>query len=186
MRRARAVLAAAVALLGAEAAPATSIAAERPHDARQGCAAIRQLVANLNSGDLMDEVPFPGPLYYTDALGLVEAKEEESFLQAMRHSEGKPDRTPIQLAQVFLVHRHKLEPIYLVVLVRQAWHEALPFVDELTMAEDEIPAGYRVDRSHWLVTFRSNYIQFVREAGETHRLSGKARELKSCPEKRWP
>jgi hypothetical protein len=186
MRRALAAFVAAFPLLAATSASATSIATAPKHDPRQGCAAIRQVVANLNSGDLMDGVPFPGPMFYTDALGLVDPEEDDKFLQAMRHSEGKPDRVPIGLAQVFSVHRGKYEAVYLVVLVRQAWHEEQQVHDELTMSEDVIPAGYQVDRSHWLVTFRSNYIEHFREAPEMFELGAKRRELKKCPEKRWP
>jgi hypothetical protein len=171
---------AALTQLAPNAASATSIASAPKHRQELACAAIDRLVANLNSGDLDANVPFPGPTVYTDALGEVGLDEEETFLAAMRNSEGKADRKPIRLDGVYKVRGDAYQPTYLIALEREVWR--------LQSYEDDGMLGsYAVDnphwqteRSFWLVTFQSNHIDHVRETPELDRLAAKTAEVEGC------
>ena len=173
-----------LAQLAASAASATSIASAPKHRQELACAAIGQLVANLNSGDLDANVPFPGPTIYTDALGEVGLDEEETFLAAMRNSEGKADRRPIRLDGVYKVRGDDYQPTYLIALEREVWR--------LQSYEDDGMLGsYAVDNPHWqttrslwLVTFRSNHIDYVRETPELDLLAANSAEVDGCRKNR--
>jgi hypothetical protein len=179
MRPALAALAAALALLPATGAPATSIATASPHDTIRGCEAIQRVIADLNAGRLRDpRSPFPA--FYSDAFGQVDAAEEAAFLHALRHSEGRPDRKPMRLYHVYWVHRDTHQPIYLVVLERQAWHETRLEIDDMLMVEEVPYPHYGVDTSYWLVKFQSNDIRSFREAPEMYPLMDDSTELKTC------
>jgi hypothetical protein len=180
MRRVLAVSAAALVLLAAGDAVATSIATARPHDPVEACRVIKQLVANLNSGDLDEGIPFPGPLFSTDALGEIAPKEEAAFLHSMRNSAGKADRVPIRLYRVLIIRRDKHRPVYLVVLERQAWHETSYDTDEMMNVIPVHNPQYRVDESFWLATFQWNVIENFREVPELYDFLGKGRRLRNC------
>lgn len=185
MRRTLLRLAAALALLPATAAPATTIWPEIPHDPKQACAAIERLVEGLAAGRLRSaDDPFAGPAFYSDVFGKVDKEEEQAFLDSLRHSEGKPDRRPIRLYHAYSVHRDKQMPTYLVLLQRLAWHEtSLHSNDDLNALSVERVADphYNPDLSYWLATFDSDRIAHFREAPELYRLTGEKSELKRCP-----
>jgi hypothetical protein len=181
MARAFALAAAALSLLPLAAAQATTITAAPPHEPARACAAIEALVADLNAGRMPRGEAFPGPAFHTDALGTVEGAEEQAFLHAMRHSAGRPDRTPMRLYHVYRLHRDKHRATWLAVLERQAWQEARASVDPMTDEETLHPAGYEVAVSYWLATFDSNDLRHFREAPELYPLMRRKAELPNCP-----
>lgn len=106
MRRFILASAAAIGLLGAGAAAATSLTETPPHDPKLGCSAIKQVIADLNAGRLEDpESSGAGPTFFSDAFGEVDESEESAFVHSMRHSEGKPDSKPMELRDVRIVHK---------------------------------------------------------------------------------
>ena len=171
---------AALALLPATAAPATSIARAPPHDAMLGCEAIKRVVGNLSAGRLKGAGDLLGPTFFSDAFGKVEAREEEAFLNSLRHSEGRPDLKPMRLYHVYRVYRDEHQPIYLVVLERQAWHETRLETDEMLITQEVRDPHYGLDTSYWLATFRSNDLWHFREAPELYPLMDESRELEGC------
>lgn len=175
---------AAFALLAAGAASATSLASAPKHRQALACAAIRQLVANLNSGDLEAEVPFPGPMVYTDALGYVDLDEEETFLAGMRNSEGKADRKPIRLDGVYTVRGDDYQPTYLIALERELWRLQSYEDDGMLGSYAVDDPHWQTERSLWLVTFRSNHVEYVRETPELDLFAGKGAEVRGCREDR--
>jgi hypothetical protein len=181
MRRAVLAFAAALALLPAGGASATSIAAARPHDPTLGCKAIKAVIARINKGRLRDPRDVSiHPNFYSDAFGEVEEKEEEAFLHGLRHSEGRRDRRPMRLYGVFTVHKDEHDPIYLVVLDREAWHETRLVMGDMNDVEKVADPHYATESSYWLVGFSSSRIRSFREAPETYRLMGAANRLENC------
>ena len=181
MNRSLAALAAALALLPAAAAPATSITASRSHDPKLGCKAIEALVANLGKGRLGDpKRPSFAPTFYSDRFGEVEDSEEAAFLHALRHSEGKRDRGPIRLERVHAVDTDRFHPIYLVGLERESWHETRLETDGMFETREIRDPRYERETSYWLATFNSNDIVRFREAQEMYQLGDEANVLKHC------
>lgn len=173
--------AAALALLPPGAASATSVTAAAPHDPKLGCKAIKQVVANLNAGRLSDpDSPGAGPTFFSDAFGKVEESEEAAFLRSMRHSEGRPDEKPIELRDVYIVLKDKDDPIYLVTLARESWHEKRLVDDSMLGMEEVDDPHYETDTTSWLVRFMSNDLTDFREAPEIYPLWRGSRELKGC------
>ena len=173
--------AAAMALLSAGAAPATSLSPTPPHDPKLGCKAIKQVVADLNAGRLRDpDASGAGPTFFSDAFGEVEEAEEAAFLQAMRHSEGKPDEKPMELRDVRIVHKDKDDPLYLVVLDRQSWHETMDVDDGMLGSQTIDYPHYATDTHFWLVRFMNDDLTDFREAPETHVLWLASKPLKGC------
>jgi hypothetical protein len=166
--------------LAASPALATSIGRAPEHRVELGCRAIRQVVANLNSGDLDEGVPFPGPTFYTDALGEVQPAEEEAFLRAMRHSDGKKDRKPIRLDGVYKVRGDEFRPTYLVVLVRELWRLKRYEMDGMLETVEIDDPHWDSDRSVWLVTFSSNHVDEWRETPELYPFAEEEGEVRAC------
>ena len=100
----------------------------------------------------------------------------------MRHSEGKKDAKPIELREVVLVHKDKEDPIYLVMLDREAWHETreVDLDGGMSGTETVDDPGFVTDHSYWLVSFISNGITDFREAPEMFRLWDEDASLKDC------
>lgn len=183
MRRLILAWAAAFALLPAGGAHATSITAAPPHDPKLGCKAIKQVIADLNAGRLRDPKLWgSGPTFFSDGFGKVDAGEEAAFLHAMRHSEGKPDLKPIRLYGVWIVHRDKDDPIYLVALERRAWRKKRLVGDPLTDMQEVEDPHYDTDTTSWLASFWSDRMIHFREAPEMYKLWTKGRKLKDCYE----
>jgi hypothetical protein len=180
MRR-LALAAAAFALLAPAAAPATSVTAAPPHDPKLGCKAIKRVVAGLNAGRLKDPDSWSGPTFFSDAFGKVEESEEAAFLHSMRHSEGKPDEKPIELRDVYIVLQDKDDPIYLVTLDRESWHEKRLVDDGMLGMEEVDDPHYETDSASWLVRFMGDDLTDFREAPEMYPLWRESRELKGCP-----
>lgn len=183
MSRTAVLLAALLALLPAAAARSTTITAAPPHDPKLGCKSIKQVIADLNAGRLRDPKRWDyGPRFYSDAFGKVEAGEEAAFLHAMRHSEGKPDSKPIRLYRVWILIRDKDDPVYLVGLERESWHEKRMVDDGMMDVQEVDDPHYERDTSSWLVSFWSNQIIDFREVPEMYRFWSKARTVKDCYE----
>jgi hypothetical protein len=181
MRRTLLALAAAIALFPAGGASATSYGPRTAHDPRLGCKAIKQVVADLNAGRLADPDSWrSGPTFYSDAFGEVEDKEEEAFVHAMRHSEGRPDEKPIRLGDVTLIHKDRHDPIYLVELDREAWHETRDVDDGMGDVQKVDDPHYATDHSYWLVSFGANEISDFREAFEMFPLRKNGIEQEHC------
>jgi hypothetical protein len=181
MRRALLALAVALALPHSGGAPATSITSSPPHDPGLACKAIKAAIKALNAGRLKDpKTAGIGPTFYSDLFGEIEPEEEARFLHSLRHSEGKPDRKPIGLYGVFIVHREKEMPLYLAVLRRQAWHETELVTDDMYDTREVANPAYREDMSFWLVGFWSNHIRTFREATELYQVMSQASQLQNC------
>ncbi|HEX8262747.1 MAG TPA: hypothetical protein VF547_07725 [Allosphingosinicella sp.] len=181
MRRALLASAAALALLSAGGAPATSLGPTPPHDPKLACKAIKQLVADLNSGRLRDPESWgAGPTFFTDGLGEVEDSEEQAFLHAMRRSEGRPDAKPIELRDVRIVHKDKEDSVYLVLLDRESWHEKRLVSDGMLGMEEIDDPHYATDTGFWLARFMSNDLTDFREAPEMNALWLETPRLKGC------
>jgi hypothetical protein len=183
-RRSLAVLAAALALLPAAGAGATSLAKAPPHDPALGCAAVKRLIGNLRAGRLKDPKALLGPEFYSDDFGKVEPAEEAAFLHALHHSEGRPDRKPMGLYHAYLVNEDEYNPTWMVVIAREAWHTTRLEQDGMLMWNEVPDPHYDFDTSYWLATFASSEIRHFREAGELYHLMDDKRELRhrQC----WP
>lgn len=180
-RRRRLAFALACALLPACPAPATSFSDPDPHDPKLACEAIKRVVAGFNAGRLGDPDSWkPGPTFFSDSFGEVEEAEEAAFLHSMRHSEGRPDEKPIELRDVRIVHKDEDDPLYLVVLDRESWHEKRLTTDELLMPIEIDDPHFETDTNFWLVRFMSNALTDFREAPEVHTLWLESKKLKHC------
>jgi len=181
MRRALPAFVAALALLPAGGAPATSVTASRPHDPKLACKAIKRVIADFNRGRLPGPEPSAfAPIFYSDRFGEVDDAEAADFLHALRHSEGKRDRRPIRLGHVSTVHKERDEALYLVVLEREAWREKRRVEDEELRVQEIDDPRFERDTSYWLVSFGSNAISHFREAPEMYKLMSEAAWLKQC------
>lgn len=172
--------AAALALALPAAAGATSVTASPPHDPGLGCKAIAAVIDDLKAGRLKEAEALIGPTFFADAFGEVEEAEEQAFLHALHHNEGRPDARPMRLDGVFRVHADRHQPVYLVALEREAWHETRLETDGMLVDREVRDPHYARDISYWLATFRSNDIWYFREAGELYPLADDERELKGC------
>lgn len=139
------------------------------------------MLADLNRGRLKDPKSYAaGPTFFSDRFGEVEEKEEAAFLHAMRHSEGKRDREPMELYHVSTVLREEHQAVYMVAIEREAWHEKRWVdLDELSGREIDDP-HYATDTSYWLVSFRSNDLTDFREAQEMYVFMDEKTELQDC------
>lgn len=183
MNRSAAALAALLALLPPAPGGATTITAAPPHDPKLGCRAIKQVIADLNAGRLREPKSWAfAPRFYSDGFGKVEEAEEAAFLHSMRHSEGKADLKPIRLYRVWTLIRDKDDPVYLVGLEREAWHEKRIVDDGMMDIREVDDPHYERETSSWLVSFWSNRIIDFREVPEMYRFWSKARPVKDCYE----
>ena len=160
-------------------ASATSIGRVPPHNVEIGCLTLRELVENWNAKKIRDPSALIFPVVYSDRFGQVERDEVESFLDAMRTSEGKPDALPLKIDRVYQVHEDKVQPIYLVSLVRQVWHEKR-IVEDALFNPVEVEAGYTPEWSYWLATFGSNNVRYFREVDELYPMINTLPEIPNC------
>lgn len=139
---------------------ATSFVALKPHDPARACLAIETAVAEMTG-----QKPRAGlwPIYYTDRLGTVEYDEHAAFVKKMTSSEGRQDKSPIQLTDVWPVGEQKdskTRALYVIGLQRDQWH------DEREASFDPMetePEGFDLTPSYWLVEFSENRIVTIRE-----------------------
>ena len=164
-------------MLPAEQVAATSIVALRPHDPAWACPAIETAVAEMTGQKPRAE---PWPIYYSDKFGTVEYDEQTAFVKSMTSSEGRPDRSPIQLTFVWPVGKQKDDKsraLYVISLERDKWHK------EREMSLDPMqtePEGFDFTPSYWLVEFSENHIVTMREGSIFFEFVDYDKRLKGC------
>ena len=165
----------------ATAALATSIGSPRPHDASLACMYMSELVADFNEGR-----PFAAPLkpyrtIYTDELGEVERDEIEAFNTAMLTSEGKRDHKPMSIYSVHTLGGTETDRQYVLTIQRVSWRTKRLEVDGMLQVVEVDDPHWDTHHSFWLVTFESNSLRTVREAGELLHLKPQLERLEDCP-----
>jgi len=156
---------------------ATSIVSLRPHDLARACSAIEAAVAEMTGQRPQAD---PWPLYYSEKFGIVDYDEQKAFVTSMTSSEGRPDRSPIQLTFVWPVGKYKddkTRALYVIGLQRDMWHQERETA--LDPMETE-PAGFDLMPSYWLVEFSEHRIVTMREGYVFFNFVDYDKRLKGC------
>ena len=174
-------LAASLAALGsASSVSATSVALARPHDPAQACAAVKELVADLNAGQ-----PYGGDrrsfrMYFTDTLGFVEPDEVDEFSRSMRYSNGKKDRREMEVEALHRLDVDGTDATYVVRLSRSSWELKRYEENGMLMLDEIDDPHWAVNQTYWLVDFSSNEISRFREAFEIYSLTSQDNKVEGC------
>ncbi len=175
MRTSRALLVTVYAGLLTSPLSALSIVAAKPHDPRYACGAINRVLKNI-----WDKKFDVFPMFYTDKLGQVEWEERDQFNATFTSSEGKRDDRKPRISRLYKLTDHKFGPLYLVNIVRSAWHEH-SYEDDGMGGETAIkdPRFYP-EASYWLVDFRSESVHRFREGFEFYQLGTEKNRMPDC------
>lgn len=160
-------------------AAAMTVAIARPHRPNFACDALRETVAMMTGLRTMDITPMFG----TDRSGRVEYQDRSALVRTMTTSEGRADRRPLRIDQVWPIG--KREPrdavaLYVVALTRERWY---PERSDFGDPEALVPAGYDFDTSYWVAEFRSERVVEFREAPFMWRLASGTARLPGCGER---
>jgi hypothetical protein len=151
-----------------------SIVAARPHSPELACGAISRLVEQINQKKIEGQI-----LFHTNALGDVDYDKLPAFLSDMTSRDGKPDKTGSKIYRVWLLDKDKFDPMYLVSLVRTSWHEDR-FEDDGNGGHEALPPDYETDRSLWIASFSSDWVDRFHQADLLYPLMRKLPEIKGC------
>ena len=143
-----------------------------PHAQRHVCKSVTAFVKKLNL-DLEQDV---FTIVYTDGLGIVDYEERANFNDYMRTSDGKRDKEPITITNVFQLKDDKFDPLNVVELLRNQWHAAREDEEDVR-GRDE---GFDFEVSYWLAEFSSNHLQVMREAFWLFKIVDRDRKVKGC------
>lgn len=141
-------------------AAATSFYSLQPHDPSRACVVIEAAVAEMTSQKPRAEL---WPIYFSDKFGTVEYDEHPAFVKSMTTSEGRQDKSPIQLTFVWPVGKRKDDKsraLYVIRLQRDKWHNEREASFDPMQTE---PEGFDLTPSYWLVEFSENRIVTMRE-----------------------
>jgi hypothetical protein len=160
---------------------ATSIVAIRPHDPAHACPAIKEAIAQMTG-----QSPSPGywPIFYTDKFGIVEYDELADFVASMTSSQGRADKSPIELSSVWPVARQtadktpdKTRALYVIRLERNQWHNERESSFDPMHIE---PEGFEPTPSYWLLEFAGDRIIEAREGFVFFNFVDYDKRLKAC------
>ena len=118
---------------------------------------------------------------HTDQFGQLERSEIEAFNRFMLTSEGKPDRVSIELTSVHVLGGNENEKFYVITLGRTLWRLKRHDVDSMHPVWEIDDPHWDRGHSTWLVYFKSNSIQSVRQAKELVYLTSELDRLETCP-----
>lgn len=156
---------------------ATSFFSLAPHEPARACTQIKASVAVMIGRKARSD---QSPLFYSDEFGFVDYGEHAAFIQSMVSSRGRPDRSPIELTDVWTIEHHdtnKAKALYVIRLERDQWHdEREAFFDPMQTE----PEGFDLTPSYWLVEFSENRVIAMREGFVFFNIVNDSRRLKRC------
>lgn len=170
----RIILPALAAVLAASAVPVVADSLRiNPHDPALACAAIGDLVADINADDPTGIKRRESRTFYTDDLGKVEPGELPALNAALRPAAGDGDkpRASMAVVGVWPISEPSDHPLYVVTLTRDPDHQK----GVMTMASE-----MEEYQTTWLIQFNSNTIETVRQASEVIMLTDSDKALKGC------
>lgn len=156
---------------------ATTFVALRPHDPDRACFAIQTAVAEMTGQKARDSL---WPIIYSEEFGTVEYDEYADFVKSMTASEGRADKSPIQLNTVWPVGKrkdNKARALYVVGLQRDQWHNERASSFDPMQTE---PEGFEPTPSYWLVEFSENRIVTMHEGFVFFDFIDYDKQLKGC------